>query len=407
MRQRRSRIVILGGGFGGLSAALRLSSRRHRVILVDQRPCFEFLPNIHELLSGVKTPDLLRLPLGPSLRAAGHRFVRDTVTAIDPSARSVSLRGRRSDLRYDALIVALGGVDATRGVTGVVENAYAFKSVDQCARIGRRLEELARADAPARVVVVGGGLEGIEALGEILRRYRSVGALHVTLVEARDRLLPEAPRALEGMLRRLCAPYPVRFEMRAPVERVEASQVVLADGRRLPSELTIWTGGPAPPELLAASGLAPRRAWAPVRASLQSDAHPEVFVAGDAAALPVPLPKQGYHAIDMGVCAARNAERWLAGQSLERYRPSGKPTLISFGDLSCFLVAGERVVAGAALGAGKEAVFELVMAQLDPQPLCRRLNGVLRRGVFAASELGWPTLSSPDALARQLRVSAA
>jgi NADH dehydrogenase len=290
-RSERKRVLILGGGFAGLAAALELSPDRHEVTLIDRSRWFEFLPNIHELLSGVKTPELLRLPLDRNVRRAGHKFVRDTVTSIDPVERTVVTQ-RRSAVGYDALIVALGGVDATRGVPGVAEYAFPFKSVEQCDRIGRRLTRLAARRKPARVVIVGGGLEGVEALGEILRRYRD-SSLHVTLVEARERLLPEAPGALDNHVRELCAPDKVEFQMESPVQKIEPKAVVLRDGRSLPSDLTIWTGGPAAPAMLAECGLAPQGAWAPVDLTLQSKGHPEVFVAGDAAELPTPLSKQG------------------------------------------------------------------------------------------------------------------
>lgn len=400
----RKRVLILGGGFAGLAAALELRPDRHEVILFDRSRCFEFLPNIHELLSRVKTPELLRLPLDRNVRRAGHRFIRDTVTAIDPVARTVATRRRRSAIRYDALIVALGGVDATRGVPGVVEHALPFKSVEQCDRIGRALTRLAARRKPARVVIVGGGLEGVEALGEILRRYRGSG-LQVTLVEARERLLPEAPAVLGAHVRELCAPYKVEFELGSPVRSIEPSVVVLVNGRSLPSDLSVWTGGPAPPALLAECGVAPRGAWAPVDVTLQSTVHPEIFVAGDAADLPTPLAKQGYHALDMGICAARNAERLLEGRSLTPFRPSNKPALISFGDLTCFLVTGKLALAGPALGAAKEAVYELVMAQLDAQPWWHRLPRMARRADRAARRLIWPSLASREALRRQGRVS--
>lgn len=395
--------MILGGGFAGLAAALALRADRHRVTLVDREPWFEFLPNIHELLSGVKTPELLRLPLDRALARAGHRFVRDTVTAIDPAARSVSTRRRRTPLRYDALVVALGGADATRGVSGVAEHALRFKSVAQCARIGRRLAQLAARRAPASVVIVGGGLEGVEALGEILRRYRESG-LRTTLVEARARLLPEAPAALDRRVRALATPYEVTFLLRSPVARIAGDRVELADGRALPADLVVWTGGPAPPALLAASGLAPKGAWAPVDTTLQSKGHPEIFVAGDAAELPTPLAKQGYYALDMGAAAARNAERWLAGRRLAPFRPSRRPTLVSFGDLTTFLVLGDRVVAGPPLAAAKEAVYEWVMAQLDRAPCWRRLPRMAARSERAARSLLWPAVSSLAALRRQGRI---
>jgi NADH dehydrogenase len=405
-RTDRKHVLILGGGFAGLAAALELGSDRYDVTLVDKDRWFEFLPNIHELLSGVKTPELLRLPLDREVRRAGHKFVRDTVTSIDPDERMVTTQRRRRPIAYDALIVTIGGVDATRGVDGVVEHALPFKTVAQCDRIGKRLSRLAKRGKrgkPGEVVIVGGGLEGVEALGEILRRHR--GRLGITLVEAQDRLLPEAPSALDAHVRELCEPYDVEFEMEAPVERITPKKVVLRDGRSLRSDLTIWTGGPAPPTLLSDSGLAPAGRWAPVDMTLQSKGHPEIFVAGDAAELPTPLPKQAYHALDMGVRAARNAARLLSGRSLSSFRPSGKPTLISFGDLTCFLLLEERALAGPSLGAAKEAVYQLVMAQLDAQPWPSRIPGVVQRADQAARSLLWPTITSLEALRRQGRIS--
>ncbi len=106
----------------------------------------------------------------------------------------------------------------------------------------------------------------------------------------------------------------------------------------------------------------------------------------------------------MGVCAARNVEHHLADRPLEPFRPSSGPMLVSFGDRSCLLVAGKRVLAGPALSAVKEAVFEVVMAQLDGRPLPARLEGVAQRAARAARRLLWPTLRSPRAWLRQARI---
>lgn len=398
---QRQRVVILGGGFAGLAAAQSLKADRFDVALIDRRRAFEFLPNIHELLSGVKSPELLRLPLDRALAGLGHRFVNDTVTSIDPLERAVCVERRRRPIGYDALVVALGGADATRGVAGVTDHAHPFKSVEDCARIGCRLAELDARGQHASIVIIGGGLEGVEALGEILRRYRGNGLLKVTLVEARERLLPEAPTTLDRQVRELCGPFNVAFEMDAPVESIESDRVLLRDGREIASDLVIWTGGPAPPPELAVSGLAPKGAWAGVNDSLQSNDYEEVFVVGDAAEVPKAISKQAYNAIDMGECVATNVARFVDGRELVSYRPSPKPTLISFGDLTCFMVVGERAASGAAISAAKEAVFELVMAQLDPAPWWRRIPGATARAGQAVHELLWPTLTSPRALLRQ------
>ena len=397
----RQRVVILGGGFAGLAAAQGLDAERFDVALIDRRSSFEFLPNIHELLSGVKSPELLRLPLHRALARLGHRFVHDTVTGIDPVERAVGVERRHRPIGYDALIVALGGVDATRGVSGVTDHAHPFKSVEDCASIGRRLAELDAGGKPAGIVIVGGGLEGVEALGEILRRYRRNPLLEVTLVEARERLLPEAPAALDRQVRELCRPFNVAFEMEAPVAGIESDRVLLRDGREIAADLVIWTGGPAPPPELSVSGLAATGAWAGVNDSLQSRDYHEVFVVGDAAEVPEAISKQAYHALDMGECVATNVARFVDGRELVSYRPSPKPTLISFGDLTCFMVVGERAVSGAALSAAKESVFELVMVQLDPAPWWRSIPGATARAGRAVHELLWPTLTSPRALLRQ------
>lgn len=402
-RAKQPRIVILGGGFAGLAAALELGDGV-RATLVDARPSFEFLPNIHELVSGVKRPEVLRLPLDRIVRRAGHRFVRDTVTAIDTNERRVELE-RRVALSYDVLIVALGGVNATHGVPGVEEHALAFKSVDDCDRIGRRLARLARAARPQDVVIVGGGLEGVEALGEILRAHGKRGSFRIHLVEGRERLLPEAPADLDRFVRDLTPSRGVELLTGAKVERVEADAVVLEDGLRIASKATIWTGGPIAPPLLAHAGLAKREgAWAPVAATLQSTEHANVFIAGDCAALPKPIAKQAYHALDMGRFAAQAALRWLAGETLREFVPAEKPALVSFGDRSCFMVAGGRVLAAPALAVAKEGLFELVMAQLDRRTPWAAAGGAAFRLREAGSALLRNSFVSREGLLRGTRI---
>ena len=127
----------MGANVAGLAAAQHLDGR-YAVSVIDRSPWFEWLPNIHELLSGVKRPADLRLPRARLVKRAGHRFVRAEVVRIDSSASAVvTSTGRR--FPFDACIVAVGGVDETFGVPGAERHALSFKSVDDCAEIGRRL----------------------------------------------------------------------------------------------------------------------------------------------------------------------------------------------------------------------------------------------------------------------------
>ncbi|MBM4245966.1 MAG: pyridine nucleotide-disulfide oxidoreductase [Deltaproteobacteria bacterium] len=397
---RHSRVVVVGGGFAGLAAAQALRPPLD-VTLVDPGEWFEFLPNVHELLSGVKGPAALRLDRRGVVERAGHRFRRERVERIDPDRRRVHLADE-TVLEYDALIVAAGAENATYGVPGVHQHALIFRDVEQCARIGERLRELASGGREARVVIVGGGLEGVEALGEALRRHRDNPDLHFALVEARERLLPEGEPAFDPAIRRLCAPHRVSIRTGARATAIVAGAVLIGGGGSLPADATISTGGPIPAPVLARSRLIPSgREWGEVDETLRHRVYPDVFIAGDAAGFPGGLAKQAYHALDMGSHAAANAERQLRGAPLEAFRPSPKPMLVSFGDLTTFLAAGKLMIAAPALAAAKEAVFQIVMAQLDGTTRLDALTRLAGRLLDAGQELLWPVLSSPRALLGQ------
>jgi NADH dehydrogenase len=387
----RPRIAIIGANFAGLSAACNLG-REYDVTVFDPSATFEWLPNIHELISGVKRPADLRLPRRRLVTRAGHRFVRAAVTAIDAAAgRLTTATGRQ--FGFEACIVAVGGVNETFGVRGADQHALPFKSVDDCAVIGRKLASLARTPGRHSVVIVGGGLEGIEALGEILRRYRNREGLGVTVVEAGASLMPGLPRRLDKAVRAHCEGRNVRILTNSTVTAVTRKRVRLRSGEMLRSDLTLWTVGVTAPSLLLESGLTGKpRQWAPVTRSLRSKRFDNVFVIGDAAALPGALGKQAYYALQMGACAAENAKRALAGRRLRDFRPSAKPMLVAFGDLDTFFVSGRTVIASPALAALKEAVFQVTMAEIDPPLNASALGQMTARLRTAATQLAVPTI---------------
>jgi NADH dehydrogenase FAD-containing subunit len=393
MTQKSKRILIIGANFAGLTAAIQLP-KTCDVTVVDPSPHFEWTPGIHEILSGVKTAQGLQLNRAEIIHRAGHRFVQDQVTHIDTRKRRATT-GAGDSLPFDAAIVAVGGVSNNYRIPGVGSHTWPFRTVADSQAIEKRMEALQRQAAPLQVVVVGGGLSGVEALGELLRRYSHCPRVSFAMVEAGTHLMPGFPKTLDADLRRLCQEHRVAFHTGESVARVTPKGVWLASGKRLPSALTIWAAGLAPPPLLQDAKLirAPHT-WAAVHQNLQSRYAPSIFVVGDAAALPKPASKQAFNAIDMGALAAKNVTRWLADESLKDFKPPATPLLLAFGDLQTYLVAGKNVLASKTLAAAKEGVYQLFMAQTAPQPGLQGVPSALDRLRKSWKELLVPALVS-------------
>jgi NADH dehydrogenase len=393
MTEKRKRIVIIGGSFAGLTAAIKLS-RRHAVTVIDPSRHFEWAPGIHEILSSVKTPQGLRLDRADIVKHAGHHFLRDRVTALQPARGRLATAGGR-EIDFDACIVAVGALWNTHHISGVARHAMPFRSIADALAIERRLRALMQQGKPVRIVIAGGGLSGIEALGEILRRHRDDASLSVEVVEAGARLLPGLPASLDADLRRQCEPYAVNFRTATTIASVSAQGVRLPDGSRLRSGLTLWTAGLAAPALLRESGLAPPpQVWADVHPTLQSRHFDNTFVVGDAALLPHSVAKQAYNAIDMGALAAANVTRLLDGRALKPFKPASNPVLIAFGDLQTYLVAGRSVLASKVLAGAKEGVYQVFMAQMTPGSVLTSVPATAGRLWQSWRQLALPQLIS-------------
>lgn len=390
---KRNKVVIIGANFAGLTAAIELP-RSMDVTVIDPSPHFEWIPAIHEILSGVKTQKGLQLNRAQIIARAGHRFMQDSVTRIDTRRHRVVTAAGES-LAYDVAIVAVGGVTNNYHIPGVDRFTWPFRTVADSLAIEQQFDALRHTQPTLQVVVVGGGISGVEALGELLRRYRDRPKISFPIVEAGNQLMPGFPKTIDADLRRLCQDHAVSIHTGDPVERVTPKGVWLASGKRVPSALTIWAAGLAPPPLLTEAKLIRTpHTWAPVHQSLQSRYAQDIFVVGDAAALPKPSGKQAYNAIAMGALAARNATRWLAGQSLKDFKPPAKPILVAFGDLETYLVANKIVLASKTLAAAKEGIYQLFMAQTAPQSGLQAVPGALRRLRKSWHELVVPGLLS-------------
>jgi NADH dehydrogenase len=313
MSPTSSRVVIVGGNFAGLVAASRLS-RDYDVTVVDPRADFEWTPNIHELLSGVKDRERVVLPRAECVNRYGHTFIQDLVTWIDHDSNMVKTESGHT-LHYDACLVAAGSVRNTFGVEGADEFALGFRSVDDAERIAARLDKLATRNRRASVVVVGGGVSGIEAVGEILRRRGQGDEFNIHIVEIESDILDEQLDGLASDAAQRFASYPVTVHTNAVVKEVSARSVLLEDGEILSADLCIWSAGMALPGFLRDAGLkAADDEWLPVDQMLRSDYADNIFVAGDCAALPAPIrQRKRLPGHDGAPCLATRTVQVLSG----------------------------------------------------------------------------------------------
>ena len=397
--RRYCHIVIIGANFAGLTAAINLP-RNYSVDVIDYQTHFEFLPNIHELLSGVKTPENLQIDRRRLLERAGHRFVIDRVTSIDFLKKRIYTSGRKR-INYDICVLAIGGINNTFGISGAAKFGMPFKSIEHCRNIGQRLESLSRRRHGAKVVIVGGGLEGVEALGEILRRYRRKPSFEIHLIESKKRLLGNGPKELDQHLRKLSEGYDVHFHTGTRVTKISGNKVWLSSRLTLGADATLWTGGAVSPPLLYESGLSKNPGdWAAVNMNLQSTNDDSIFIAGDAAQFPGLKRKQAYDAMDMGKCVAQNIKALLTGEDLVEFLPSRKPTVVSFGDLQTYVIMGNVAIGSPVLATIKEGIYQTTMARLDPPTRITPVINCVSRTRDSFFNLAIPALTSFSSLRR-------
>lgn len=297
-----AKVVVLGGGYSGTTAANHLRMRDDiDITLINPRPQFVERIRLHQLAarSGDATADY------GTLLGDGVRLVVDSATHIDPAARRVELASGDS-IDYDYLIYAIGSTSGTPAVPGAAQFAYPVAEFEYAQQLRDVLDGLSVSDV---VTVVGAGLTGIETAAELAEQGYSVRLM------CGDRLAPSfsAPgrRSAARRLNRLGVDV---FEP-AVVTEVRSDAVVLAGGTELPSAVTIWTTGFGVPDLAGRSGLRTDDLGRLLTdETLTSVDDPHIVAAGDAAAPSgQPLRMSCQAAVPLGAQAANTVLSRLAG----------------------------------------------------------------------------------------------
>ncbi|MFI6868132.1 NAD(P)/FAD-dependent oxidoreductase [Nocardia sp. NPDC050406] len=276
----KHRIVVLGAGYAGAITAGRLAKRLHRddteITLVNADSEFVERIRLHQLASG---QDLKARQLTDVFAGTGVTVRRAWVTAVDADRKTVALADERgaSEIAYDTLVYALGSAIADYGVPGVADHAYNVAGKRAALRLRARLSELA---VGATVLVVGGGLTGIEAATEIAEARPDLAVTIAARGGVGDWLSDKAQRHLRATFERLG----ITVHPNTDIARVEADGVVTADGGRIDAQATVWTAGFATHPIAAASTLAvSERGQIRVDGTMRSVSHPDVYAVGDAA----------------------------------------------------------------------------------------------------------------------------
>jgi NADH dehydrogenase len=346
-------VVVLGGGFAGLSAVRALRRAPVRVTLVDRRNHHLFQPLLYQVATAALNPADIAYPIRSVLRSQRNaRTILARATGIDLDRRSVQLLD--GAIEFDYLIVALGATHSYFGNDAWEAWAPGLKTIEDALEIRRRVlsafEAAEREPDPAKVramltfVVVGAGPTGVElagALSEIGRLtvakdFRSFDprSIRVVLVEGADRVLPPYPPALSQKARAQLQHLGVEVRVDAKVTNIDRTGVWVG-GEHIDARTVLWAAGVAASPLGRALGAPVDRAG---RVSVQPDlslpGHPNVFVAGDLMHVQQdgrPVPGVAPAAIQAGRHAARNIAALVAGRGTAPFRYRDKGSLATIG----------------------------------------------------------------------------
>ncbi|MER5178766.1 FAD-dependent oxidoreductase [Streptomyces sp. NPDC002896] len=358
------RIIVLGAGYTGAIAAGRLAKRLHRedvaITLVNAEPDFVERVRMHQLAVG---QDLKPRPFSEMFAGTGVELKLAKVTGVDVHRKTVAVihADGAEELEYDTLVYALGSGWNDQGVPGTAEHAHEIASRFGALRLSERL---ARLDAGQPVVVVGGGLTGLEAATEIAEARPDLDVALAARGGLGDWLSPKGRRHLREVFGKLG----ITVHEHAAVTGVEADRIATADGTSIPAAVTVWTAGFAVHPIAKATTLEVNdTGQIVVDGTMSSVSHPDVYAIGDAAMVMGPGDKP----LRMS-CASGVPTAWQAADAIAARLTGGKlpnaplryfQQCISLGrreGLIQFVTADDRAVRAALTGRLAAVYKELI-----------------------------------------------
>jgi len=291
MIQQPARICILGGGFGGLYTALRLSqlpweeAAKPEIILIDRSDRFLFTPLLYELVTGELQAWEIAPPFAEILANTNIRFLQATVTDIEPTEQRVHLQDG-TVLPYDRLVLALGAETPLQIVPGAAEYAIPFRHLSDVYRLEERLRILTRSDLDQiRIAIAGGGYSGVELACKLADRLGDRAKLRI--IEQGSNILANSAEFNRNAALKALEKRRVWLDLETTVQSIELEQIsLLYKGQvdTIPVDLVLWTVGMQVSALVKKLPLKQNhRGQIAVESTLQTAQYPEIFALGDLA----------------------------------------------------------------------------------------------------------------------------
>jgi NADH dehydrogenase len=341
-------VVILGAGFGGLTAA-RALTKNAKVTLIDRHNFQTFLPLLYQVSTAGLAADHVAYPIRGALRKTAVKFRMGTPKSLDPSANELTLSDGHV-IKYDHLVVALGSTTADFGISGVNENALGMKTISEAlairSKVMRAYEVMCSQENEKRfnIAIVGGGPTGVEMAGafaELVRgplssdHFEAASRIQVSIIEAGPRLVPSFSESLSEKTKKDLEKLGVNVLTNTAVKEVLADHILTTDGSRISTDTTVWAAGVQGVPAMNALKLPVARGRIEMSPTLQVKGFENIWAIGDIAGLTdrdgKQLPMVAPVAMQQGKFLAKQIMARSAGNPLSNFVYKDKGSMATIG----------------------------------------------------------------------------
>jgi NADH:ubiquinone reductase (H+-translocating) len=365
----KTRVVVIGAGFGGLWAARTLAGENVDVLVVDKNNYHTFLALLYQVAAAELEAEDIAYPVRSIFwRLPNVDFALAAARRIDLQKHFIETDGET--IPYDYLILATGSVTSSFNLPGIEENAYFLKTLEEavalknhiicCFEAAVREKDQNKRQNMLTFVIVGGGATGVEYTGALtelihgplVKDYRSIdfSAVRIILLEAADGLVAGMPLSVRTYTLEKLRKMGVDVRLGAKVQEVTPDAVILQGADQIDTRTVVWTAGVKGEPMAQLSGIPTGRdSRVPVLETLQVPGFPEVYVIGDLAAIQEReriLPMVAQVAIQSGVAAAKNILRQIDRQNPQPFNYADRGSMITIGRKSAGVAIGKRTYTG-------------------------------------------------------------